>query len=176
MLLKEATYNVYDMPMYNDAYSFNFVRQINNLELAENGVNISIDKNTLKIRNYNFMWDKGTFADPTKAIGLTPAKKIFSDKLGIQLSYNIINDSKTKTQSAILVYGLKNGSMPIDAITGELLKNGYYPMYGGMDMRAEKSAVMKNSALTPEEQKSVDTSSKYVSQENATAEAKNTCL
>lgn len=170
VVLRDAQNRVYDMPIYSDGYSFNFIRQVNGLDFQDNGVTITVDKNTLKVKNFNMNWDNGTFTDPAKAISLDEAKKVFSSKLGIELSYNIIYDYKTKTQKPILVYTLKNGSNPIDAVTGELLNNDYRVFY---NTSAVKAAADKGaSGLTPEEQRSVDASDKYISKDNALAEAK----
>lgn len=170
MVLKESPVSQYDMPMYSDTYSFNFVRVVNDIDFSDNGITVNIDKNTLKIRNYNFNWDNGPFTDKAKAIELQEAKKTFENKLGIELSYNIIYNQKDKTQNAVLVYSLKNGNSPIDAVTGEVLNNGWSQQYGGAFDKVAATSNMKAS-LTPEEQKSVDASSNYVSKEKAIEEA-----
>lgn len=165
---KTSTY--YDMPINSDTYSFNFTRQVNGLDFSENGINISIDKNTLNVRNYSLTWDNGSFADPAKAIGLEKAKKAFENKSGIELSYNIITDYNTKTQTPILVYTLKDGGNTIDALTGELLPNNYNIMYSEKAM--DKANIKGAAARTPEEQKSIDASDKYISKDAAIEEAK----
>lgn len=168
-VLKDNTNSVYDMPISNDTYSFSFIRQVNGLDFPENGINISIDKNTLKVRNYNLTWDDGTFADPAKAIGLEEAKKAFANKSGIELSYNIITDYNKKTQTPILVYTLKDGGSTIDALTGELLSNNLHVMFD----KAMNTANVKAAAdRTPEEQSSIDNSSKYISKDAAMEVAK----
>lgn len=160
---------MYDnMQINSDTYNFNFVREVNGLDFFDNGMSISIDKNTLQIRNYNLNWDKGPFADPAKAIPQDKAKEIFGSKLGIELAYNIITDNNTQTP--ILVYSLKNGNSSIDALTGEIINNSSF--YAGAAMADKAAALSRNSALTPQEQSSVDASSKYVSKDAAITEAK----
>lgn len=170
LVLKDNSDSMYDMSIYSDTYSFNYVRQVNGLDFPENGISINIDKNTLKIRNYSLNWDDATFTDPSKAMSLDEAKRIFADKLGIELSYNLITDSTTKTQTPILVYSLKNGSNSIDAITGEIIQNSYG--LGSVDAAAKSAAAYDMKNLTPEEQKTVDTSNNYISRDAALAEAK----
>jgi hypothetical protein len=162
-----ASFN--DMNINNDTYNFNFVRKVNGLEFVDNGINISIDKNTLKIRSYNLNWDNGPFTDPAKAIALEEAKKSFAKKTGIELTYELITDYTLKTQTPILVYALKSGGSTIDAVTGEVINNNYGVIYPGAfdKASANKSMVQK----TPEEQKSIDASSKYISKDNALVEA-----
>lgn len=169
-ILKENKVTPYDMPLNSDTYSFNFVREINGLDFSENGINVSIDKNTLKIRNYTLTWDNGPFADPAKVIGTDSAKAAFAKKLGLELAYNIITDYNSKTQTPILVYSLKDGGSTIDALTGEVLSNNSQIMYS----EAFDKAVSTNMAnsKTPEEQTSVDNSNKYISKEAALAVAK----
>lgn len=159
------------MPVFTDAYNFSFIRQVNGLDFPNNSINISIDKNTLSVKSYGLNWDNGPFPDPSKAIDQENAKKIFENKLGLELSYRLITDYNAKTETPILVYSLKGGNNSIDALTGEVLTNGL--MYGesaNMDMKAAATGAMPN--LTPEEQKSVDSSDKYVSKDIALSEAK----
>lgn len=170
VLKDNTTSTYYVMPINSDTYSFNFTRQVNGLDFSENGINISIDKNTLKVRSYNLNWDNVSFADPAKVIGLEEAKKAFANKSGIELSYNIITDYNTKTQTPILVYTLKNGGGTIDALSGELLPNTLNVMYNEKAM--DKASAVAASPRTPEEQKSIDASNKYISKDSAIEEAK----
>lgn len=167
-------YPYYDSRIINqDTYSFNYVRQVNGLDFFDNGMTVTVDKNTLQIRNYTFNWDNGVFEDPAKAISKDKAKEFFKSKLGIELSYNLISNDNGKTQTPILVYSFKNGNNPIDAITGDVLNNSGIFYSGAMDMAMKSAAAAKaNVALTPQEQSSVDDSSKYISKDAAIAEAK----
>lgn len=155
----------------SDSYSFNYIREINGLDFFENGMNISIDKNTLAIRNYSLTWDKGTFADPTKVISIDKAKEIFGTKEGLGLAYNLISNNDKKTVSPILVYSLKNGNYPIDALTGDIINNSINPI-AFTSAAADKAAVSNSTGLTPQEQSSVDASGKYISKDQAILEAK----
>lgn len=119
-------------------------------------------------------WDDATFTDPQKAISIEDARKAFESKLGIELSYNLITDYTAKTETPILAYSFKNGSLPIDAITGEVLANSYNNYFGSADMAAKSAATIGSAAQikSPEEQKAVDSSTKYISKDDAIAEAK----
>lgn len=159
---------IYDV----NAYNFYFIRKVNDLDFQGNGVNVSIDKNTLEINNYNFTWNKEALPDVSKAISIEKARKNFNEKVGIELAYMIKYDQKTKKNNAKLVYTFKNGNRPIDALTGEVINYGYYnPLY---DMGASDNAMMAKEAavLTPEEIKEVENTKKFITREQALEIAK----
>ncbi|MCQ1530817.1 YcdB/YcdC domain-containing protein [Lutispora saccharofermentans] len=159
---------IYDV----NAYNFYFIRKVNDLDFQGNGVNVSIDKNTLEINNYNFTWNKEALPDVSKAISIEKARKNFNEKVGIELAYLIKYDQKTKKNNAKLVYTFKNGNRPIDALTGEVINYGYYnPLY---DMGASDNAMMAKEAavLTPEEIKEVENTKKFITREQALEIAK----
>ena len=166
MCLTDDTQNV---NYSSDTYDFKYIRKVNGIPFDSNGVSISIDKNTLKVRSYNFSWNDETLPDPSKAMNIEDAKKIFKDKLGIELACNLIYRYDTKTKKVILVYRLKNGSSPIDAISGEIINNPSIYADGKMyDMSGGKGA----SSTTPEEQEVLDETNKYISKDNAVVAVK----
>jgi hypothetical protein len=75
-------------PYYADTYTFNFTRIVNGIPYIDNKININVEKNTLKIRDYYFLWDDKVFPDVKKAISIEEAKKLFKEKLGVEVSYN----------------------------------------------------------------------------------------
>ncbi|MFA7572501.1 MAG: S-layer homology domain-containing protein [Lutispora sp.] len=163
----EARY-IYD----GNTYNFYFIRKVNGLDFQGNGVNISINKNSLEIYSYSFNWTKGTLPDASKAIGMENAKLAFNSKNGIELAYMMNYDQKTKKNIAKLVYAVKNGNRPIDAITGEVVNYGYYnPLY---DMGGAGNAKMAQEAaiLTPEEAKAVESTDKLMTKDKALEIAK----
>lgn len=165
-LTDSSQLNNYEYYEY-DSYNFQYVRQIKGIPFQGNGINIRIDKNTLELKSYNFTWHRGELPDSTKAINLEKAKRNFNEKNGLELSYMIKYDNKTKNNKAILVYSLKNGNRPIDAITGEPLNQGYYNIAYGMG-EAEGMSMDKQAAnLTPEEIEKVEDISRYISKEKA---------
>lgn len=155
----------------SNTYNFYFIRKVDNIDFQGDGVNIAIDKNTLEVNSYNFSWSKIAFPDASKAISMEQAKKIFREKNGIELAYIIRYDQKTKKNTAKLVYTLKNGSRAIDALTGEIINQVFYPLYEvgvAGDVQAAKEAVV----LTPEEMKEVENNNKYLKKEEALEIAK----
>ncbi|SKA95712.1 S-layer homology domain-containing protein [Caloramator quimbayensis] len=159
--------NIYDSDYYSDVYTFYFIRIENGIEVSDNGITVSVDKNSLKIRSYNLNWDNIEIPDISKVIGIDEAKEIFKEKLGLELSYSMSYNANSKKNTPILVYSLKNGNMPIDAFSGDIIKNGYYtPYINGLNKEDSKGSSQAGN-LTVEEQKVIDVSSKYISKEKA---------
>ncbi|EYE89547.1 propeptide PepSY amd peptidase M4 [Fervidicella metallireducens AeB] len=152
--------------IYSNTYNFRFIRYINNIPFPDNGMYVSINKNTLKVVGYSYQWDEKELPSSQKAIKIEDGKKIFEDKLGLELSYQAIYDYQKNKIKPILVYSLKKGNYPIDALTGELLYN-YGPYFGSPLEKNQSMDKPAGSNLTPEEQISVDTSSKYISSNEA---------
>lgn len=172
MALVEDSYNesryIYDI----NAYNFYFRRKVNNLDFEGNGVNVSVDKNTLEISNYNFSWNKEALPDASKAISIEKAKKNFNEKIGIELAYMIKYDQKAKKNNAKLVYTFKNGSRPIDAITGEVINYGYYDPLSDMGASNNEMMAKEAAVLTPEEIKEVENTKKFITKDQALEIAK----
>jgi hypothetical protein len=169
-LLEEYQNNIYTPYYINDAYSIYFMRKINGIDFQDNGIQLQIDKNTLKVKSFNLEWDTAiTIPNSDKAIKEDSAKKLYAEKLGLELAYQLIYPTPAGEPKLILVYTQKNSNNPIDAITGEIITQPYYgPMYG-MQGKYDLggSAASVNSAPTPQEQKVIDVSSKYISKETA---------
>lgn len=162
----QNNYRIY----YNtDTYSFNFMRKISGIAFQDNGMQVQIDKNTLKVKYFNLEWDTTMpIPDSTKAINADEAKKIYAEKLGIELAYQMIYPNNGGDPKLILVYNQKNSNYPIDAMTGEIIKQPYYgPMYGMQEKYAMGGDAAVSYAPTPQEQKVIDDSSKYISREKA---------
>ncbi|WP_372998787.1 YcdB/YcdC domain-containing protein, partial [Lutispora sp.] len=155
----------------SNTYNFYFIRKVDNIDFQGDGVNVAIDKNTLEVNSYNFSWSKISFPDASKAISLEEAKKIFREKNGIELAYIIRYDQKTKKNTAKLIYTLKNGNRAIDALTGEIINQVFYPLYEvgvAGDIQATKEAVV----LTPEEMKEIENNNKCLKKVEALEIAK----
>lgn len=160
---------------FSSVYNFNFVRLVNGIPFQENQISVSVDKNTLKVQSYYLNWNNNyTFPDINASISKEKALQIFKDKIGLKLQYNLvysdIYDNKEQKPQAILVYGITNNS-PIDATTGDIVYQDYYgTMYGGggnMGMSSSKQN------LSPQEQKAVDDTTKYINKDKALESAKN---
>lgn len=153
----------------NDSYYFYFIRQINGIDFQDNGIQVQVDKNTLKVKYFNLDWDKAVpIPDSKKAISKDAAKKIFAEKLGLELAYQMIYPNPAGDPRLILAYIQKNANHPIDAITGEIITQPYYgPVYAGQDGYAMGSVSAVKYELTPQEQKEVADSGKFISKEKA---------
>ncbi|KUO69726.1 MAG: hypothetical protein APF77_08990 [Clostridia bacterium BRH_c25] len=169
-LLDEYQNNLYRPVYNNDIYSFYFMRKIEVIDFQENGIQVQVDKNTLKVRYFSLDWDTTIpVPDSKKAINAADAKKIYEEKLGLELAYQMIYPNPAGDPKLILVYTQKNSNNLIDAISGEIITQPYYrPMYGAQEksslgVSADTSSYMP----TPQEQKVIDDSSNYISKEKA---------
>ena len=151
---------------YSDVYSFEFVRVQDGIEVSPNNITVQLDKNNLKLRYFNVIWDSTTLPAKIKAFSLDQAKELFKSKLGLELTYNFIYDNPNNEPKAILVYTLKNGNSPIDAISGEILNN-MYRMYYGLDMKGKAAKSEATAAITPQEQTALDDNYKYITKTEA---------
>ncbi|MGE5473142.1 MAG: YcdB/YcdC domain-containing protein, partial [Ignavibacteriales bacterium] len=159
----------------SDTYSFSYVRYIGDIPYIDNYFNIFIDKSTLNVTSFQLEWDSDIISLQKANITIDQAKEIFKDKLGVELSYKLVSDNGDYTNpKAILVYSLKYGNKPIDAKTGEILKDGYYYANGEGYYRKNmnKAKEDQKAQLTPEEQKAVDKTKKYIKKELALEIAK----
>lgn len=169
-LVDQDKYPVYRPYYGSDAYNFYFMRKVDGIDFPDNGITVRIDKNTLAVKYYNLEWDDGMpVPDVKNGITSSDAKKVFLEKLGIELSYHMIYTNSSADPKLMLVYSLKKGNRPIDALTGEVVTNPYGgPLYETMNEKyALGAGEPGNYAPTPEEQKVIDDASKYITEENA---------
>lgn len=155
-----------------DTYRISFVRYIKDIPFMDNNIAVNIDKNTLKVRTYDFNWNNANIPDASKAMSKEEAMKIFKEKLGLELRYNMIYSQELQKNIPILVYAAKNSIRPIDAITGEVLNYSGY--YGDPRMASTKDAKAQevNGNITPQEQKIIDKSKNYITKDAAIKAAK----
>lgn len=169
-LLDEYQNNLFRPAYNNDIYSFYYMRKVDGIDFQDNGMQIQIDKNTLKVRYFSLEWDTVIpIPDSKKAIKVDAAKKLYAEKLGLELAYQMIYPNPTGDPKLILVYTQKNSNNPIDALTGEIIAQPYYgPMYGAKEKYALDGYGGRSASVpTPQEQKVIDDSSKYISKEKA---------
>lgn len=150
---------------YADVFSFEFVRVQDGVPVSPNTISVQLDKNTLKLRSFNIIWDKQSLPSKAKAFGLDKAKEYFMNKLGLELTYNLVYSGTNNEPKVVLAYTLKNGNAPIDAISGELLKNMYRVYYGLEKGSADMAA--PQSTITPEEQNELEKNNNYISKADA---------
>jgi len=168
-LMDEYRSNLYRPYYSNDIYNFYFIRKVDGIDFQDNGMQIQVDKNTLKIRSFSLEWDTVLpIPDVKKAIKVDAAKKIYAEKLGLELAYQMIYPDSKGDPKLILVYKEKNSSNLIDALTGEIIAQHYYgPTYGMQEKTALSADSRGGYVPTPQEQKVIDDSSKYISKEKA---------
>lgn len=159
----------------NDTYFFSYVRYLEDIPYVDNFINVFVDKRTLNITSFQLEWDDKPVCVEQSKVTLEQAKEIFKNKLGLELSYKLVApNGDYRNQKAMLVYSLKYGNKPINAQNGEILKDGYFFIDGYGYTRASSVKEDKNqkSFLTPEEQKAVDKTKKYMAKEKAAEIAK----
>lgn len=172
MILQPKNEYQNDSSYLNDTYSFTFIRVLNGIYFPENSIRVEIDKNTLIIRRYSFSWDDKS-TDTSKAIDKQRAMEIFKEKLGLELSYKLVKKAGMDEETPILVYTLKNGSYPIDAITGEIINNSVSIRLADSYSLNEGAKMFVKEVLTPEEQKSIEEFNKLITKEAAILQVKN---
>jgi uncharacterized membrane protein YkoI len=150
---------------YSDVYSFEFVRVHDGIEVTQNNITVQLDRNTLKARYFNIVWDTQNLPSKANAFSLDKAKDLFKNKLGLELTYNIIYDNANNEPKVIMAYTLKNGNNPMDAITGNILTNMYRMYaYDKVGMSEQSASAVP---ITPQEQSVLDDNSKYITKEAA---------
>ncbi len=116
--------------LYNSGYSYRLYHK-------ENGVNVSgdtgfvrLNSDATEILGYNISYTEGlTYPAASGAITPDDAKKAFSEKIGMKLSYKLKYEDRKKT--AYLSYEPDKSDYYIDAVTGEAIKpNIYYSWFG----------------------------------------------
>lgn len=157
-------------------YYINYYRLENNLPFYNNGVTVTVNRNTGEVQSYNLNWTDGvTFPAPKGAKTLAQAQKAYIDNLGIQMIYKYSQEDDKVKLYAVFTPRYSPFTYVVDAFTGEKVKleGSYYgPYYDGMYSRAEmkERASMDQAAgvsLSPEEQKAVEDAGKLISQEKA---------
>ncbi len=161
-----------DLPvdLNGGGYWLNYIRVENGIPYPENGVNVSVDKTTGEIQNFNLNWHEGlVFPDTKNLLELAQAQKQFSEKLGLKLIYKrTFDQAETKPY---LVYTNVYNNRYLDAKTGEIVvAEGYYgyPMEKGMGDEGQRNAAdIKPQSLTPQEQDAVKNAANLLDQNKA---------
>ncbi|MDO6354641.1 S-layer homology domain-containing protein [Caloramator sp. CAR-1] len=146
---------------YNPNYDFRYTRRINGIDYKDNFISVSVDKNNLKIMSYYFEYDYEGVPTSQNIITLEKAKEIFESKMGLELSYKVFYDYEKNERNVKLIYTPKSSVYPIDAVTGEILKN---PIYIFTE-NSQKDAAGALPTLTPEEIKAIEENKKLISKE-----------
>lgn len=166
--------NVSGPQTYSHTYQVSFVRMANGLPVVSNGVDISLDADTLEVYEYHANWTEGvTFPSPDGAITPDAANQAYRDNLGYELRYEFVQ--RDEKQTPILVYGKKYPEVAyIDAMTGEatLLPRQVYGASGGGNYKLENAVAADatmglGAVLSEEEQALVDEVAQMLSQKKA---------
>ena len=157
----------------DNVYSFNYIRTYNGVVFPNNGLNVSINKQSGELEHYNKNWSKDlVFPSSEKALSLKEAQEAYIKNLGLGLTYKFSTEDKS-----IKVYGayspIYNSNYYIDALTGEKinLSRIYYNELSDIAMKESVTFDAGNQkadiALNPEEIAAVEEVSKLLSQEDA---------
>lgn len=163
-LVEDANNDYYNK--YASTYNFEFIRVYDGVDVPVNNISIQLDKNTLKLRYFNVVWDKGELTSKAKAFSIEKAKELIKSKLGLELTYNLLYNNQNNEPSAVLAYTMKNGNSPIDAITGELL-NTYIIRSYLKDEKSMNAPSSEGAVITPEEQSELEKNNEYISKSEA---------
>lgn len=169
-LLNENKFNN-DSNLYSEYYTFVFSRQINGINFNQNGMTVNVNKNTLDISEYELSWgNNAKFPEKSNAISKDKAQDIYKNKLGLELSCQLINKNEGEPVP-ILVYSFKDKNGVIDALTGEVLKNdNYQPREKyAMNEKPDSAGQMGENRVnfTPEEIDALEKNSKLIKQDEA---------
>lgn len=119
-------------------YSYTFNRYENGYMYGDNSVSVNVDKNTGSITRYYKFWDKDlTFETPDNLISAADAEKLFTEKVGLCLTYEK-EQGESKTKPVISLKYSFSSDRPniLSAKTGELLSYG-----GGVYVPGEEETV-----------------------------------
>lgn len=135
--------NTLVQPSWNDTlnktmtnYDFNFVRVANGIRFRDNNINVSIDRETGKVRNMYFNWSDMELPANTGLIDYKKASEIYYNDLKPKLAYYYVRSydkvlgKETVASVPKLVYTFANsgysysGDLSVNAKTGKLITWG----------------------------------------------------
>ncbi|CFX44387.1 S-layer homology domain [Syntrophomonas zehnderi OL-4] len=154
-------------------YSMRWNRIYKGINVAMDNAYMEIDMQTGEIVNYNLNWTYTDLTDPQNVINQDQAEKSFVSQeiLKLQYAQPITRGQESSPQ---LVYGIRHPSNGmLDAFTGQPLNQGGYNYSlenlmkdGGMGSSIAPQAGAAP-VLSPDEQKEVDRSARFISQTEA---------
>lgn len=110
-------------------YSYSWVRVVNGLPVSTQGLmqgaQVGVDASDGAVVSYFAAWsDSVTYPDPKGVLSAADALKIWQEKLGLELQYQLVNDvmgsGKPKAQLAY-VWRLPYAGFAMDAYTGKVI-------------------------------------------------------
>ena len=150
------------------SHFFYYIATYDGVPVPFNNIRVTVNYDTGEIQDYNKAWtDDIEFPKADDALSMEDAEKIYKEKLGLQLTYNLAGDKVYLAYTPVY-----SSQYVIDAITGEVIdpsqsmRGVYYDemLIGRMGDSAKEQAVP---VLTPEEIKSIEESGELISQEEA---------
>lgn len=175
-LLKELEYIESNYSSIQEtSYYLRYYRVANGIPFYNDGVYISVNRDTGDLQDYSRNWTDGLeFPSATKPITKKEAEAAYVKGLGLRLIYRSTETDGTLKAFPVYVPIYDNSNYAIDAITGEVrrLSNNYYGGFAedqGLNMR-EKAAVTMAAGevqLSPQELEAVAEAGKLISKEEA---------
>lgn len=114
-----------EKPYPASEYYFRFSRIVNGYPFWDNGVSVTVSGANGKVMAYNYNWDNGELPSVDNVVYLKEAKKIFNDKIGLDLGYlRIWNEEMSRDPRRNIVLGYYpriTMASYIDATTGEFI-------------------------------------------------------
>lgn len=166
-ILKPSSDNYYGGgPVF---HNYSFIRTIAGIEYPANTIRVMVNGQTGEVRGFYLNWEEITAEPLTAKLTRQDAEKIFTDKFGFELKYFQPQPDGKTSKPIKTIYEVKNPyQVTIDALTGEIVQDGYYGIYdrdaaGGVAQ--EKS--MNQSSLEPWEQEVADELNALITREDA---------
>jgi hypothetical protein len=117
---------------YMREYNYGFTRVVNGLLFRDNTINVSIERETGKLLNFNLNWSDVEFPKVDKVVDREDALKKYFEGTEAKLSYFMgttydkMTGQPKQTTDTILIYtftskGYMYGSLMVDAVSGKLI-------------------------------------------------------
>ncbi len=182
-LQMEKDTNLITLDSYSPStYRLSWKRIYHNIPVGNDRVSMEIDMQNGQVLNYYLSWTDTKLPEPAQVISSDKARQIFADKQLLKLKYfcpDRIKPYRSGQQlvpQPQLVYAVQDPSQGmIDAFTGIPISGEYFRYWdeaAGMGKNNEKMLALPDgqaptAILSPEEQREVETSKKFISQEQA---------
>ncbi|MEN6389638.1 MAG: YcdB/YcdC domain-containing protein [Syntrophomonas sp.] len=154
-------------------YTLRWQRVHQGIPFPDNGATFQVRSGDGRILEYSLTWTNSELPSPSGIISADQARQVFEGSSLLELQYfqpNYVKPGFSYQKNPVLVYRVGvHGSVAIDAFSGQPVNYWVsneiaYDLAGGMGGR-EKSATP--SALSPEEQQEISSSSQVISSEQA---------
>ncbi len=133
---------------------------------------VSVDINAQRITSFNMTYTQGlSYPSAEKIAGLTAAKKLFAEEIGLDLCYKVWQDSEKKSVKIFPMYLPKADNVYINATTGKAeqvvpFSDNIYIKNESADMAPAQGGSL---GLTPAELKEIENLKKLISKSDTEA-------